>query len=148
MVIITQIMLHLSIILTTLPCMKPYLSAFDSGALQAPTIDLRRISKQPAKEQKSIALLPLTEPRPTLKRRMSQGIQSYNSIALLPGKAGHRRRVQEWPVFTSTDLTSTVTTVEHDPVDARAAERKRSTDRVSMERITRTQSFSVKVEDL
>lgn len=42
---------------------------------------------------------------------------------------------------------STVTTVEHDPVEAREASRKRSVDSSSSKGITRTKSFSIDIRE-
>ena len=74
-----------------------------------------------------------------------------NKIELSPGMAGHRRRVEAWPLqffHGDTVESKTVTTVEHDPVEAREMARKASRDSQGSRGITRTTSFSVKFQDI
>ena len=149
LVIVTQVILHLSVILATVPCIKPCLKAFESGGLRSSSGDLRRISKFTATMPKSVSFLPLTQPRPTLEcRNESFGFWNIDPVASAPGKAGHRKRVEEWPVRMVADPLATLTTVEHDPQGAKEAKRRRSRDSVCSKGIVRTQSFSIKYEDI
>jgi hypothetical protein len=76
---------------------------------------------------------------------------SDEDVELNPAPAGHRKRVEAWPVqFWSGDSieNKTVTTVEADPAEAKEMARKRSLDSHSSKGITRTKSFAVKFEDI
>jgi hypothetical protein len=138
-VIITQIEMHISVILATIPCIRPWLNAFESGGLQAPA-EVRRESRRPTPVATKLA--------PLLPIAMTPAIND-NNIEL--SMAGHRKRVEAWPVqfFPGDTVESkTVTTVEHDPVEAREMARKASRDSQGSRGITRTTSFSVKFQDI
>ena len=138
-VIISQISMHVSVILATVPCIRPWLNAFESGGLQAPA-EVRRQSRQLAPIAPKLApLLPIAMTPPT----------SDEDMELTPGAAGHRKRVEAWPVqFWAGDSVEnkTVTTVEVDRAEAKEMARKISLDSQSSRGITRTTSFSVKFE--
>ena len=140
-VILTQVSMHISIILATVPCIRPWLIAFESGGLHAPS-EVRRESRHPPKSPKLAPLLPIALPPAT----------SDDPIALEPGSSGHRKRVEAWPVQWWADddaeRRATVTFAEHDPIDAKEAARKRSMDSVSSKGITRTKSSSIAFEDI
>ena len=136
-VIVTQVIIHFSVILATLPCIKPFLRAFRSGSLRA-SASFRRESDESRATEAHTA-------RPTLFKSKSA---NRAAVAVAPGKAGHRQRIEQWPLQLWNHRNSTITTVEHDPEDAREAKRKRSVDSESMKGITKTKSFSVDVESL
>ena len=129
--------MHISIILATVPCIRPWLIAFESHGLQAPA-DVRNASKQQTCSPKLAPLLPIALPPPMLN----------DDIALMPGNASHRQRVEAWPVQMWQDQKTTVTTVEHDPLGVKEFQRKRSLDSESSKGIKRTTSYSVKSEDM
>ena len=139
--ILTQISMHVSIILATVPCIRPWLIAFESGGLKAPA-DIRRASRHPVKAPGLAPLLPIALPPMTLD----------DPVASIPGNAGHRKRVEAWPVqmwaSQKANQRATITTIEHDPADAKEAARKRSHDSANSRGITRTNSFSVDFEDI
>ena len=141
-VIITQIEMHISVILATIPCIRPWFNVFESGGLQAPA-EVRRQSRRPTP-------VAATKLAPLLPIAMSSAIND-NDIELSPGMAGHRKRVEAWPVqfFPGDSVEAkTVTTVEYDPVEAREMARKASRDSQSSRGITRTTSFSVKFQEI
>jgi hypothetical protein len=141
-VIISQISMHVSVILATVPCIRPWLIAFESGGLQAPA-EARRQSRRLAPMVPKLA--------PLLPIAMTTPPTSDDGIELTLGPAGHRKRVEAWPVqfWTGDSIENrTVTTVEADPAEAKEMARKKSLDSHSSKGITRTKSFSVKFEDI
>ena len=133
--------MHISVILATVPCIRSWLNAFESGGLQAPA-EVRRESRRPTPVATRLApLLPIA----------MTAVTNDTTIELSPGMAGHRRRVEAWPVqFFPGDSVErkTVTTIGHDPVEAREMARKASRDSQSSRGITRTTSFSVKFQEI
>ena len=133
--------MHISVILATVPCIRSWLNAFESGGLQAPA-EVRRASRHPTPVATKLApLLPIA----------MTAVTDDTIVELSPGIAGHRKRVEAWPVqfFPGDTVESkTVTTVEHDPVDAREMARKASRDSQGSRGITRTTSFSVKFQEI
>lgn len=89
-VIITQISMHVSIILATVPCIRPWLVVFESGGLQAPA-DARRESRRVSPTTTPPKLAPLFPIAMT-------PVISDQDIELEPRLAGHRKRVEAWPV--------------------------------------------------
>ena len=136
--------MHVSIILATVPCIRPWLIAFESGGLQAPA-DVRRESRRLGPIAPKLApLLPIAMSPATSD-------DEYTDIELTTGPAGHRKRVEAWPVqFWAGDSVEnkTVTTVEADRAEAKEMARKKSLDSQSSRGITRTTSFSVKFDDI
>lgn len=135
--------MHVSVILATVPCARPWLIAFESGGLRAPA-EIRRASPYQQNAPGLAPILPIALPRPRLDDPIP--------LELEPGHAGHRKRVEAWPVQLwpnhNTELSSNVTTVQYDPEEAKQAARRRSQDSKSSRGIERTKSFSVSYEDI
>jgi len=129
-VIITQVVLHLSIICATVPCAKPFLAVFHSGNLRVSIdspVPLLPIARRPVAvdgKQPSRGSRPVDEPVHGLRKRT------------------------HWRIVLRPEHTSTVTTIRHDPIDAKEAARRRSMDSSlsSKQAITRTDSFRVYFE--
>ena len=132
--------MHISIILATVPCIRPWLIDFESGCLKAPT-RVSRESRCPTQAPKLAPLLPIALPPFT----------SDDPIASTPGSVGHRKRVEAWPVqmwaTQEADERATIRTVKHDPEYVREAARRRSLDSASSKGISWTKTFSVNIED-
>lgn len=133
-VIVTQIAMHISVILATIPCIRPWLHALESGGLQSPAV---------LRHPKLAPLLPIAMP---------PAASDEDVTAAAPGTLGHRRRVEAWPVeFFAGDVEAnrTVTTVRYDAAEAREMARKKSINSSESSRgITRTTSFSVKFDEV
>lgn len=134
-VIITQIVLHVSIMLATIPCAKPFLVVFDSGGLHMPA-------------GVGNSQTPLVRPQPPPPADSN----STSSLAKLPGLAGRRKRREAWRVVLRPDsakTVTTVTTVQHDADQAKIAARMRSIDSSLSSRngIVRTDSVAIAFDD-
>lgn len=93
LVIATQVVLHVSVILATVPCSKPFLSAFDSGTLHMP----QEVELEAGTSGISRAT-----------------VATYSScdssvVAATPGVIGHRMRVDHWNVVLRPDFSRTTT---------------------------------------
>ena len=134
--------MHISVILATVPCLRPWLNAFESGGLHGPGEAAHRDSRRPNLMVPKLA--------PLLPIAMSP-MTSDEDIASTLGAAGHRQRVEAWPLelfVGDVAENRTTTIVEHDPVEAREIARKKSLDSESSRGITRTTSFSVTFEEV
>jgi len=166
-VIITQVVLHVSVILATVPCIKPWLVAFESGGLQPPP----EVRKESAALKRTALPSPMiSDPSPKLSPPVPspqtpsptvgsirpkiphRSISHEQPTILTPGAAGHRRKVEAWPLETFKTTTTYSVTAEHAPDEAEflAAVRKLSTvsSARSSEGIIRTKSFSVQHDDV
>lgn len=157
---ITQVVLHVSIILATVPSIKPWLLAFESGGLHAPaeapdesaTLSQHhrppRRTPLPSRLSSSISLPKAADP--ALIRR---SISHESNSGLTPSRAGPRARAEAWPLHTFPEQTSYSVTAEyapelaHLPPTYQAPLRKLSKDS-SPSGIIRTKSFSVQHEDV
>ncbi|KAK5165517.1 uncharacterized protein LTR77_009046 [Saxophila tyrrhenica] len=160
-VIITQVVLHVSVILATVPCIKPWLVAFESGGLQ-PHPDVRKESHAPRRTPLPSPLLPLPATarsrtttltrstslefpaRPKLLHRSA----SHDPDVMTPGPAGHRKRVEAWPVKTYQTQATYSVTAEYVPDPEQVGGRKKSASSVRSDGITRTKLFSVQHDEI
>ena len=156
---------------------KSYLVVFESGGLHgAPQADLQRTSRATDEMTSSPSKQVIRPAASVLSREMAQWstlsvprraklarstsvapVMEQSTVLETPSplesqhlENAHDRTVWEshpaqWPL--QSRRASTVTWVEYDPVDAKRAARRRSGDSESLRGITRTQSFSVAVED-
>ena len=146
-VILGQVVLHLSVILTTVPCAKPFLRIFDSGSLHLDPSFAKKLS-----------LL-------TIKRKRSDGNNSQSTEGPNDtvdrraggGGGGTWRRAARWDrLLLRPDHSSTTTMIKHDPESSHSAEQRRkrtgrkasfqSSESSSRRVITRTDSFYVSYE--
>ncbi|KAI7168837.1 hypothetical protein KC316_g9064 [Hortaea werneckii] len=146
-VILGQVVLHLSVILTTVPCAKPFLRIFDSGSLHLDPSFAKKLS-----------LL-------TIKRKRSDGNNSQstergpNDTVDRPGRGegGTWRRAARWDrMLLRPDHSTTTTMIKHDPESSRSGDQNRkrtgrkasfqSSESSSRRVITRTDSFYVSYE--
>ncbi|KAI7239906.1 hypothetical protein KC330_g1647 [Hortaea werneckii] len=147
-VILGQVVLHLSVILTTVPCAKPFLRIFDSGSLHLDPSFAKKLS-----------LL-------TIKRKTSDGNNNSQSTERGPndtvdrpgrGEGGTWRRAARWDrMLLRPDHSSTTTMIKHDPDSSHSAEQRRkrtgrkasfqSSESSSRRVFTRTDSFYVSYE--
>ncbi|KAI6892539.1 hypothetical protein KC318_g12066 [Hortaea werneckii] len=144
-VILGQVVLHLSVILTTVPCAKPFLRIFDSGSLHLDPSFAKKLS-----------LL-------TIKRKRSDGNNSQSTEGPKdtfdrPGRGdGARRMAARWDrMLLRPDYSSTTTMINYDPESSHSAEQRRkrtgrkasfqSSESSSRRVITRTDSFYVSYE--
>lgn len=159
--IITQVVLHVSIILATVPCAKPWLVAFETGGLQAPAEEVRKASASP---RVSTPLLPVAKVRsrpgtpmplgPLPNVTHSSAIKSSADDELCePTAAGHHKRVEAWPVRTYKTKATYEVRAEHvGPSKSRrallAARKISNGSNASSHGITRTKSFSVDIDEI
>lgn len=160
--IITQVALHVSTILATVPCVKNFLLVFESGNLHPPhhaQESGRRVSKRRSStytpNPTHTSSNPL-RPRPSPARRARSELDLLRvPSATRPGPI-HTLRMNSWSAPSGLSAQGTrmgrevasgsISTAEHDPEDARVAavERRKSADSEdSRRRIKRTQSYVV-----
>ncbi|KAI7376679.1 hypothetical protein KC336_g19716 [Hortaea werneckii] len=147
-VILGQVVIHLSVILTTVPCAKPFLRIFDSGSLHLDPNFAKKLSLLSIKRKRSDGNnSQSTEgPNDTLDRHAGGGSG---------GGGGTWRRAARWDrILLRPDHSSNITTIKHDPESSRSggqsqeAGRRASfqTSESSRRVITRTDSFHVSYE--
>ncbi|KAI7467974.1 hypothetical protein KC351_g13834 [Hortaea werneckii] len=143
-VVLGQVVLHLSVILTTVPCAKPFLRIFDSGSLSLDPNFAKKLS-----------LL-------SIKRKKSDGNNSQStegpkdSFDRPGGGSGTWRRAARWDrMLLRPDHSSTITMIKYDPESPRSGQpsNKEAGRRSSFQSsessrkvITRTDSFYVSYE--
>lgn len=140
--IIGEVVLHVSVILATVPCIKPWLVVFERGAAlysrPTPHEEPQPVSSAGLKLK---PLLPVA--RPNIPHR-----RSLDTALFHPGRVGHRKRVEAWPLQTHQQQTLYTTTVES-PAAGRMADRKKSVESSNSSiGITQTKSFSVEYTDI
>lgn len=137
--IIAQIQLHLSIMLATVPCVKPWLTVFEGGGL------LMHMT------QGSVLAIPLTGSSRSPQTPETPPVRP--PIIHKPFSDRHRLSVDRWQAHLSRkrlDQSPTITKIEHSPEHALVAARRRSMDSSehSKNGIMRTSSFSVAFETI
>lgn len=123
--VITQIILHSSVILATVPCLKPWFAALEGGGFQ---------------------MTVLTRPHvPNLAYQDTH----LGRVGSDEKKKGYRKEsIDEWQrIIMGND--NTMTTIQYSPQDAWLAARRRSVDATDpcLRAITRMDSFSVTRDD-
>ncbi|RMY44908.1 hypothetical protein D0865_10255, partial [Hortaea werneckii] len=145
-VILGQVVLHLSVILTTVPCAKPFLRIFDSGSLHLDPSFAKKLSLLTIKRKRSDG-------------NNSQSTEGPNDTVDRPGRGdgGTWRRAARWDrMLLRPDHSSTTTMIRHDPESSHSAGQRRkrtgrkasfqSSESSSRRVITRTDSFYVSYE--
>ncbi|KAI6842430.1 hypothetical protein KC340_g1906 [Hortaea werneckii] len=143
-VILGQVVLHLSVILTTVPCAKPFLRIFDSGSLSLDPNFAKKLSLLSIKRKKSDG-------------NNSQSTEGPKDSFDRPGGGGGTwRRAARWDrMLLRPDHSSTITMIMHDPESPRSGQpsNKEAGRRSSFQSsessrkvITRTDSFYVSYE--
>ncbi|KAI7239562.1 hypothetical protein KC343_g9034 [Hortaea werneckii] len=146
-VILGQVVLHLSIILTTVPCAKPFLRIFDSGSLHLDPNFAKKLSLLSIKRKKSDG---------NNSQSTGEANDAFDRRAASGGGGGTWRRAARWDrMLLRPDHSSTVTMIKHDAESPRRGEasNKEAGRRSSFQSsessrkvITRTDSFYVSYE--
>ncbi|KAI7267546.1 hypothetical protein KC345_g7897 [Hortaea werneckii] len=145
-VILGQVVIHLSVILTTVPCAKPFLRIFDSGSLHLDPTFAKKLSLLSIKRKKSDGNNSQStgEAKDSLDRHAGGG-----------GGGGPWRKAAKWDrLLLRPDPSSTVTMIKHDPESSRSGKQGKEVGRrssfqsseSSRKVITRTDSFYVSYE--
>ncbi|RMY74684.1 hypothetical protein D0862_14068 [Hortaea werneckii] len=146
-VILGQVVLHLSVILTTVPCAKPFLRIFDSGSLHLDPNFAKKLSLLSIKRSKS--------GDGNNSQSTGEARETFDHHAAGGGGGGPWRRAARWDrMLLRPDHSSTVTMIKHDPESSRSGEQGKEVGRRSSFQssessrrvITRTDSFYVSYE--
>ncbi|KAI7354495.1 hypothetical protein KC320_g3408 [Hortaea werneckii] len=146
-VILGQVVLHLSVILTTVPCAKPFLRIFDSGSLHLDPNFAKKLSLLSIKRSKS--------DDGNNSQSTGEARETFDHHAAGGGGGGPWRRAARWDrMLLRPDHSSTVTMIKHDPESSRSGEQGKEVGRRSSFQssessrrvITRTDSFYVSYE--
>lgn len=163
--ILTQVAVHVSTILATVPCVKNFLLVFESGNLHPPHHTQDSTGRRVSKRRSSTYHAPNTTSAPSTARararahttpaRRRRARSDYDLLrvptATRPGPV-HTLRMNSWSAPSGLReqagavAVGSLSTAEHDPEDARvaAAERRKSKDsEESRRRIQRTRSWVV-----
>lgn len=128
-VILTQVVLHLSVMLATIPCVKPFLRLFENGGLQMPFSFVKKVSARSG------------------IRAQQDG--RHDSAYGLTSPKGAWTRVERWERLMRRPNAHTVTTIRHDPRSLKEEARRRrsfESSTASKRGIVRTDSFAVTCE--
>ncbi|KAI7486153.1 hypothetical protein KC351_g3487 [Hortaea werneckii] len=145
-VILGQVVIHLSVILTTVPCAKPFLRIFDSGSLHLDPNFVKKLSLLTIKRKKSDG---------NNSQSTGESNDTFDRHAAGGGGGGTWRRAARWDrLLLRPDHSSTVTMIRYDPESSRSGEQGKEVGRRSSFQssessrrvITRTDSFYVSYE--
>ncbi|GAB1734190.1 hypothetical protein NU195Hw_g6690t1 [Hortaea werneckii] len=147
-VILGQVVIHLSVILTTVPCAKPFLRIFDSGSLHLDPNFAKKLSLLSIKRKKS--------DDGNNSQSTGEAREAFDRHAGGGAGGGTWRRAARWDrMLLRPDHSSTVTMIKHDPESpTRSGEQGKEVGRRSSFQssessrrvITRTDSFYVSYE--